>query len=291
MGAVGPILPMVVRLRLPRRPVLGTGAYATGILLGSALSAAIAIPLATAFGGWRAALAILAIAGLASAGAWLVLIPADSPSDSSTARLPRLPWGRSTVWILGLVFALQSTLYYGSTAWLANIYVERGWSQAAAASLLATFNVVGLGATIAAPMVADRLGTRRQQLALAASVSLFGLIGIAVAPGPAFAWTVLLGLGTGAFFPIVLTLPVDVAERASDVGAAAALMLLVGYVLAAASPVALGLVRDATGDFGASVWLLVAIAAILVAVSWTLSPERLRPRLSGQVGSADGGGR
>lgn len=291
MGAVGPILPMVVRLHLPGRPVLGTGAYATGILLGSAASAAIALPLATAFGGWRAALAILSIAGLASVAAWLTLTPSDAPGSGATPRLLRLPWGRPIVWVLGVAFALQSTLYYGSTAWLANIYVERGWSVAAAAGLLTTFNVVGLVATVSAPFAAERFGTRRQQLACAAVLSLLGLLGIAIAPGPAFVWAAVLAVGTGTFFPLILTLPVDVAGPASDVGAAAALMLLVGYVLASAAPVVLGFARDATGDFGASVWVLVVVAAILIAVSLTLSPTRLRGRASPPDGALPEGSR
>jgi len=74
----------------------------------------------------------------------------------------------------------------------------------------------------------------------------------------------------------VLTLPVDVADRPADIGAAAALMLLVGYALSSLSPVVLGVVRDATGDFAASMWLLVVLAAALVAAVWTLSPARLR---------------
>jgi CP family cyanate transporter-like MFS transporter len=291
MGAVGPILPMVVRLQLPGRPMLGTGAYATGILLGSAASAALALPLATAFGGWRAALAILSIAGLASVIAWLVLTPSDGPGSDAPLRLLRLPWGQPTVWVLGVAFALQSTLYYGSTAWLVNIYVERGWSEAAAAGLLTTFNVVGLVATVSAPLVAERFGTRREQLACAAAFSLLGLVGIAVAPGLAFVWAAVLAVGTGTFFPLILMLPVDVADRASDVGAAAALMLLVGYVLASAAPVVLGFARDATGDFGASVWVLVMIAAILIAVSWTLSPTRLRGREGTRVDAAPDGSR
>ena len=63
---------------------------------------------------------------------------------------------------------------------------------------------------------------------------------------------VFLGFGLGAVFPLSLTLPVDVAVDPAEVGAVAALMLLGGYLISAVGPVLLGLVRDATGDFGAS---------------------------------------
>ena len=53
-------------------------------------------------------------------------------------------------------------------------------------------------------------------------------------------------------------------------------MLLGGYVLSSTGPVVLGAARDVTGDFGASMWILVGIAVALVASCLTLSPDRLR---------------
>ncbi len=56
----------------------------------------------------------------------------------------------------------------------------------------------------------------------------------------------------------------------------AALMLLGGYLISGTGPVLLGLVRDATGDFGASMLLLVALNIVLVLACLALSPSRLR---------------
>jgi cyanate permease len=70
---------------------------------------------------------------------------------------------------------------------------------------------------------------------------------------------------------------VDISDNPVETGGAAALMLLVGYLIASAAPFVLGAVRDATGDFEASLWLLVGIAAVMVPFAWGLSPERLRP--------------
>ena len=78
------------------------------------------------------------------------------------------------------------------------------------------------------------------QLVASAATTLIGLTGLAVAPGPAFLWAVILGLGTGAIFPIVLTLPVDAGGTAGDVAATAARMLLIGYMLSAVGPFVLG---------------------------------------------------
>lgn len=53
-------------------------------------------------------------------------------------------------------------------------------------------------------------------------------------------------------------------------------MLLIGYTLAAISPVALGIVRDATGNFRGVVWILVAISVAMIPLALALNPARLR---------------
>ena len=52
-------------------------------------------------------------------------------------------------------------------------------------------------------------------------------------------------------------------------------MLLGGYVLSSIGPFALGAARDATGDFAASLWLLVGMALAFTAAALFLSPARL----------------
>jgi CP family cyanate transporter-like MFS transporter len=274
MGLAGPILPLIVRRNLPAHPALGTGAYATGLVIGAMAAAGLAVELAGPNHDWRRALAILSAGGLVSLGIWLLLAPRDGPPEGAAAP-PHIAWSHPAGWVLGLIFGLQSLLFYGIAAWLAAVYIDRGWSEAAAAQLLAVFVAVGLMVTIVLPLVADRIGTRRGQLIASASTTLVGLLGLILLPEPAVLWAVILGMGTGAIFPIVLTLPVDAGGAPGDVAATAARMLLIGYVLSAAGPFVLGLARDVTGAFGTSLWLLVGLAVILVGLSAVITPERL----------------
>lgn len=277
MGTAGALMSIVVKERAPGRPALATGAYAAGIVAGSLIAAAIAVPLADALGGWRQATAAFAAGSLVSLVGWLVLLPRDpSVHRDDRVRAPRLPWRSGLAWGLVVVFGLQSLLYYGTISWLPAVYVERGWREADAGSLLALVNLVGLFVGIAVPFAADRIGSRRSQMALAAGAAVAGFVGVGLAPEAAGLWAVLLGVGLGGIFPLCLTLPVDVADDSTHVGAIAALMLLGGYLISGFGPVLLGLVRDATGDFSASIWLLVALGIVLVAACLTLSPHRLR---------------
>jgi CP family cyanate transporter-like MFS transporter len=282
MSLVGPILPMIVRIRLPRHPAAGTGAYVGGFVLGGTITAALAVPLADAFGGWRAAFLIVSSAGFVTLAVWALLMPRDEGHIRVAPSRPSLPWRRPAAWLLGVNFGSQSILFYGSITWLGSVYVERGWEPVQAGSLIALLTGVGLVSTLAVPILADRVGTRRTQLAFAALLSMTGALTIALTPGEppgslvSFGATALLGLGIGAYFPLALTLPVDIARGARDVASLSALMLLVGYLLAATAPVVLGLVRDVTGSFDAVLWVLVAIAASMIPLALALNPARLR---------------
>jgi CP family cyanate transporter-like MFS transporter len=200
---------------------------------------------------------------------------------------PKLPWRRPAAWLLGAIFGSQSILFYGCITWLGSVYVERGWSQAESGSLIALLAGIGLVSTLAVPLFADRIGTRRTQLTLAASLSVAGALIIALTPGEppgsmlTYAATVLLGLGIGAYFPLALTLPVDVASDAGDAASISAFMLLIGYLIAATSPVVLGLVRDATGSFASVVWILAGISLSMIPLALALHPARLRSASGG----------
>ena len=277
IGVSGTIPAIVVSQRISHAAVHGTSAYAAGIVAGSTAAAAVAVPLAID-GDWRLSLALISAALVVPLVAWLALLRPDPSARKLGARAVRLPWRSGTGWLLVALFGTQSILYYGIVSWLPNALVERGWPAATTGTLIALFNGIGLVTTIGVPWAARRLGSRRSQLLLVASGALVGIIGVVLAPDLSFGWIVVLGLSLGAVFPLLLTLPVDVSESPGEAGSVAALMLLGGYVLASTGPVVLGFARDATGNFGASLWLLVGVAVVLLAMTSLLSPKRLRPQ-------------
>ncbi len=287
----GPASAMFIRERLPNLAVAGSAAYAGGTLVGAAIASGVAVPLATGLGGWRLSLAVISLASGLGAIAWMWL---SRPGHASVERpapvaavpappsprglgLPAMPFRSPVVWVIGLMFGLQSWLYYGSGAWLPSAYVERGWEPAVAATLLTVMNVAAIVGSLAAPALSRQGLPRRTLLAVDAVACLVGLVGVAAFPGPGFLWAVCLGAGLGMMLTLALTLPTDVGADASDAGGVSAMMLMVGYVMASVAPFALGAARDATGSFADGMWMLVVIAVVMVPLSWSLTPHRLRP--------------
>jgi SAM-dependent methyltransferase len=97
---------------------------------------------------------------------------------------------------------------------------------------------------------------------------------------------VLMGFGIGCGFSLSMVLPIDVAHDGASVAATTGLMLLVGYVIAAGSPVGLGAVRDLTGGYAAVLWVLVGTASAAIVLGATLARLARRACLAGEPAAA-----
>lgn len=268
VAAAGSLMPLAVKESWPKRPVFATGIYTSGISLGAALSAALAIPLAHAYDTWRAPLIAFSVATAVAAIAWIAL---TSSSDQRPLKPPRIPWRSSTGWMLVLVFTTVSIMYYGVSAWLPASFIERGWSEESAGNLLTLLNAVTVPASIVLASAGDRFGSRRAYLVSGGLLAVAGLVGVALAPDAGWLWAALIGISIGVLFPSIMLLPLDAAHDRTDVGAMAALMLGGGYTLSALAPLVLGALRDATGSFTTAFWVLVADAAVVILVSLFLT--------------------
>jgi CP family cyanate transporter-like MFS transporter len=275
MGLGGALLPVAVKARFSDRPGFATGAYTSGIVIGAAVSAAVAVPLAHAAGGWRTPLLVISAISAALAALWLWLTRSEPSHVRSDIRPLRLPLRSLLAWRLVVAFLFMSFTFYGLNAWLPDVYVERGWSQSAAGGLLAVLNTVSIFVGFAVAWAGDHLGTRRMWLTGAAVLELVALLGLVLVPGPGWLWAAMLGVAVGPLFPLTMTLPLDAAEHPAEVAALAGMMLGLGYTLSAAGPLVLGAIRDLSGGFGAVLWVLVAAGALLVLVDASFSPARL----------------
>jgi CP family cyanate transporter-like MFS transporter len=276
MGLGNALAPISVKEHFEDRPATGTGVYTTGIQIGSTVSAAVAVPLAAWFGGWRGALIAISCVALLSLLAWVILTRGDHPHVAPAATVPRLPWRSRTAWLLVTMFALAGCAYYGLIAWLPDAYNERGWSDGEAGVLLAMMNLTAIFASFIVPWLSDRTG-RRGPFLLALSVgAITGATVLVAFPGLAYGGALLIGACQGGLFSMMMTLPLDFERTPERVGALVAMMLGLGYTISATSPFVLGAIRDATGSFDAVLW--VAVGFLVAQLFAILALVRLHPR-------------
>jgi len=276
MGLGNALLPVAVKERFAERPVFATGVYAAGINVGATSSAATAVALEHGLGSWRDSLLVFSGVSAALLVVWLVLT--RSERGNSAASVPRplaLPWRSPLGWQLVGAFFLMSATYYGLNAWLPDVYVERGWSEARAGSLLAILNATQIVAGISIAWFADRIGSRRAWMAGSAALLVVAMLGVVLLPGGGFLCAALIGGTIGPLFPLTMALPLDAGSTPADVAAFTGLMLGAGYALSALSPLVLGAIRDAGSGFGPVLWTLVATSVALLAVDASLTPARI----------------
>jgi MFS transporter, CP family, cyanate transporter len=288
----GALLPGIVKAHFPEdRAATVTGLYTTGLAGGALLAAALTVPLGNLFGGsWAPALAVWALPAVAALAVWRRVALADpdrppggaGPAEAGSAELPAggpraggravapgggLPWRSGLAWRVTLYTGLQSLLFYAALTWLSPLYQARGWSAERAGALLAVFSLAQLVATLGLPVLADRTGDRRPWIALSVGACTAGLLLVAVAPLAApWAVAALIGFGVGGQFAMALTLLVDVAADPAASRRLSGMAFLVGYLLAAAGPAAVGGLYDATGGFTVAFLALTGIGVVTLAI-------------------------
>jgi CP family cyanate transporter-like MFS transporter len=273
--AIGNVLvPVLVRRDFDERTGTAMALYSTSLIGFAALAAGVTVPVANALGGgWRPGLAVWAIPVAAAALAWAPELfrhdvsgeaariggAATTAQGGHTARaLLRRP----LAWQVTLFFALQSGGFYATLAWLPSIFRSHGASEGNAGLLLSLTMVVGLITALTVPGLAGRSRNQRWLVAASCALTAAGLLGILLAPMSApYLWTVLLGLGQNASFPLALMLIVLRGGSVATTEGLSTLAQSVGYVLAALAPLAVGALHGLTSSWTPPLILLLVLVA------------------------------
>ena len=262
------VLPVVIRRDVaPERVDLTTGVYTAALNIGSTITSLGTAPLALALG-WRGALLVwLALNALALAG-WLVAVgpraalrPTPRPSRADRAPVAPAPriFRSATVLALALCFSSQAFSYYGVTAWLPSLLVDRnGFSIATAGASASVFQLAAVAGALGVPLLVRRLGPL-------GSIVLVGLLwctvpaGLLLAPQLWALWCVLGGAAQGGGFTVVFVLVLRLSRSDAHASRLSATVQGIGYAVAATAPTVIGFAHDASGGWEAP--LLTVLAA------------------------------
>jgi MFS transporter, CP family, cyanate transporter len=274
MGLGNALMVVAVKERFADRPLLITGVYSSGIQIGAAIATGLAVPLADLGDSWRAPLLVFSLAAAASLIWWLAATHGGGARP--VGRRAHFPLRKPVAWIFVALFATSAFVYYGYAAWLPDAFTERGWSDGHAGQLVVAINVFAIISSISVTLAGDRFHWSRRALLTPPGIFLAaGALGIAIDPSHALAWACVLGIGNGAIFPLMMTLPLDAADRPEQVAGVAGMMLGIGYCVGALSPLVIGALRDSTGSFHAGLWLIALMAIAVLIVCMSCSPARL----------------
>ncbi|RKN48318.1 MFS transporter [Micromonospora endolithica] len=275
------LLPMLVKQHFPHRTGLVTGAYTMALTVGTTVAAASAVPIAHAFGSWRAGLGVWA--GLAAVAVlpWVPLAlrarraarratPAVAAAQPSRIRPGRTRLG----WAMAVYFGAQSLSGYAIMGWLAQLFRDAGYRPEAAGLLLAGLTALGVPIALLMPTLAGRLRTLHPLVLGLTAASSLAYLGLAFAPrGGALLWVALLAVGQGAF-PLILTTIGLRARTADGTVALSAFAQSTGYVIAALGPLLVGVLYEATGGWTAPIGFLLAALVVQTGAGMVIARPR-----------------
>ena len=284
------VLPSLVKRDYPDRVGQITGLYAAVLSAVAAIAAGLAVPIAgVAHDGWRLSLGIWA--GLALVGV-AVLAPrvrrpagmsteAALPDESSSGRAPRpyrSPWTSALGWQVTLFMAVQSTVYFTLITWLPSIEQSTGVSPADAGFHQLLLNTAGIaGSLLTAAAIHRGAGDQRAVAVAVAVLIAIGVAGEIAVPSLSALWVCVMGLGTGGSIALALSLFALRAGHHRQATELSGMAQSVGYLLAAAGPVGIGILHDGTNSWTTA---LVALLVLLVA-QLVLSALAARNRVIG----------
>lgn len=297
MGIGNVVAPPLVKKYFPRHVAAVSMAYITGLQLGTVVPALVAVPVEEA-AGWRVSIGWWAVLAVVAAIPWIVEmvrpgVPTDSPratgsprpADGSTGSAPTSaptsvpggsaatptrrirPW-RSPVGVaLALFFGTNSLCTYAFFTWLPAVAESIGMTRAEGGLALAVYSAIGLVAALVVPWAAGRFEDPYAVVVVSVVSYLAGFAGLLWAPGAAWVWICLLGVGPSTF-PLCLTL-INLRTR-TQAGSAAlsGFSQGVGYTAASLGPLVFGMLFDGPG-LGAGLAFLTVVLAIMTVVSRT----------------------
>ncbi|MGW5335739.1 CynX/NimT family MFS transporter [Streptomyces bauhiniae] len=274
------LMPVIVKRWFPDRVGTMTGLYSMALALGTAVAAAVTVPLTGALGGhWQSGLAVWAtLAGIAVLP-WLPLVrervPAPVPVPGAQAG-PRLRIARSrTAWALAVFFGLQATAAYITMGWMPQIFRDAGVPAGTAGVLLAVTMVMGVPLAFVIPRVASRLPHQGPIVLVLGACGLAGYAGLYLAPAAgAWAWAVLLGIANCAF-PLALTMVGMRARTGAGVAQLSAFAQSTGYLLSIPGPLLVGVLYQRSGGWGVPIALMAALMLPQMAVGFLAGRDRI----------------
>ncbi|WP_372443364.1 CynX/NimT family MFS transporter [Saccharothrix algeriensis] len=271
------LIPVVVKDSFPGRVGLVTGVYTAALAAGAALGAAFTPGLESLLGSWRLAVGAWAFLSLAALLVWLAGARHGEVARSAAPRAtgPRRSLFRSPLaWVVTVFFGLQSLLAYTVMGWLPQILGDAGVDRTTAGLLLAITMVLGVPVSLVVPPLAARRPGQSGMVLALGSLSVAGVLGLALAPSAAPAlWVVLIGVGMG-IFPLALVMISLRTSSTADTARLSAMAQSIGYLISATGPFAFGVLRGATGSWTVSMLVLVALLVLLTGLGWIAGRPR-----------------
>lgn len=268
IAITGPLISGYIKKEFPKYSSTMIGVYSAGMGIGASLSAGLVVPAMHAFHqSWNAALAIWSVFALVGFIVWIPIIKKSKQTqeaiEKSVSQKSRLPWRNRYVWLLMVMFGLQSGVYYSLATWLAPKVQDIGYSDAYAATTVTIFSVMQMICSFIIPILINNSVKRKPWILLCALSSFIGILLLIGGISPILCAT-LMGIGAGGLFPLAMILPLDATATPKEASEWTAIIQFGGYIISGIIPMLVGVIKDITNTFDVALFALLFILIVIM---------------------------
>lgn len=307
------LIAAVVKAYYPDKVGLMTGIYATVMSVAGGIASGISAPVAEHYG-WRIALVMWLALALCAAALWLPVLSCSTDGvlpqgnlrrtirdaaarrnaaltgltevsiltaykeDPEHARTRRPSVARSgQAWAIVFYFGIQSLFFYTMVAWMPTIMQTKGFDPDTAGFYTSAFILVGIPATLFAPIFTAREGDECLFNVMLGLLFTAGMAVMIVSDSPLLLGlaTAGCGLSAGACFSQSMALFGLRTRDARDAAALSGLAQSVGYLFAAAGPAFAGWAFDAFGSWTVPLAGMAALGVCEAALGYIVGKETI----------------
>ncbi|MHA6251474.1 CynX/NimT family MFS transporter [Oceanobacillus sp. CAU 1775] len=269
------LLPGLIKDKFPLKVGLMTSIYSTTMGIVAATASGISIPIEERFEfGWQIALIIWVIPAILAIIMWSYLRAKAVKNTEEKEQIRYAPstpkkgiWRSKLAWQMAMFMGLQSFLFYVTISWLPEILFDKGLSMETAGWMLSFTQIIGLPASFAVPVLADKMKSQKGIIMILAVLNIIGYIGILISNNFTIIVisSIFIGIPLSGIFALALTLLGKRARTSEDAADLSGMAQSVGYVLAAIGPIFIGFLFDLSGN-----WDIPIIAILITIVILTI---------------------
>ncbi len=280
IGIGNVLLPGYVRSRSPEKAGVLTGLYTAGMCAFSAVGAGLCIPLSDGMGlGWRGALTVWVSVAVLALIVWApgALKGGDAPAGRTRGSVS--VWRCETAWWVTLFMGTQSLVFYTLVTWLPTMVMAKGFDASFAGNMALIYQVVAIPTSLLIPVACSRVRDQRGIILLICAwyISGFGMFLASNSSAAIISASALMALAMGGGIGASLALISLRSPGPARTDELSGMAQSAGFLIAAVGPVLIGAIHDASGDWSAPVFALLAATAVFGVFGWFASRDVTLP--------------
>ncbi|MFQ3852642.1 MFS transporter [Staphylococcus sp. 2S1] len=256
------LAPTMIKAKFPLHIGIMTGYYTVVMNVFGGLSSYGTAPLVKAFN-YNIAISVIGIITLITIIIWSFQLKGTQETATALPRKSVNVWKSPLAWQITILMGGQSLIFYSLINWLPTYLSHSGMSINEAGAYLSIMQIAIIPFTFITPIFATKMKSQFLLTFITGICFIVGVTIMLVVPHLAIISTILIGVAGGLAFGLVNTFFSLRTEHIQTSAKLSGMAQAVGYLVAAIGPLLFGILHDMTGEWTASLSILLITAIVI----------------------------